>query len=112
MSKLQDLIAKLPDDLQPMAVIYGNLWIDATAAQLQHLTDLLVDGRISEASRFVVQHLSSDQLIAELERINAAILAVNQKQFDLIETQRQIIRDAIRVGIYILIAKAAPGGLN
>ncbi|MCE5186067.1 MAG: hypothetical protein LLF76_08085 [Planctomycetaceae bacterium] len=107
MSKLKDLIARLPDELQPLAVVYGNLWIDATAAQLQHLTDLLVDGRISEASRFVVQHLSSDQLIAELERINAAILAVNQKQFDLLEAQRQMVRDAIRVGINMLLIAAA-----
>lgn len=107
--KLNELIAKLPEDLRPLAVNYGELWVDATAQQLERLGGLLIDGRLNEAFKFVVQHLSTEQLIAEMERINTEIKSVNEKQLSYIETQRQIVREALTIGINILLAKARAG---
>jgi hypothetical protein len=106
MPTLKELIEKLPDELQPLATTYGNLWINATTAQLECMVNLLIDGKLSKAFEIVVSNMPTSQLVAELDRVNTRLAEVNADKASYIEAQRQIIREAVTVGINMLLASA------
>ena len=68
---IQQLIAKLPTDLQPWAQTYIQFVAGQTLQQLTDWINLILAGNWEAAYKQVVETMTPEQLAAELDRINA-----------------------------------------
>ena len=72
-TKIDQLIADLPDDLQPLARQYADLTVESLAAQLTAIADLLIDNKQGQAFRLAVSGLSTTDLLLVWDSINTRL---------------------------------------
>ena len=105
MSKLQDLINKLPEEFQALATQYGSALVEMTSEELTVWVSNLISGKTCEAHKELIKRMKTSQLIEANKAVSKQMLALNKKNFKAIEFQEQMLKNALSIGLLMLKAK-------
>lgn len=105
MSKLAELLEKLPKEIRPAAQRYAWLWLDAADEQLDIFLRHVADGNIGAAYRLSLSRMTRDELREEAQRIDARLVALKSKKDQHEAAQREVIFDILMIGKALLLAK-------
>lgn len=105
MTKIEELIAALPAELQPLATAYVDQTAEMVSYQILKITDLLLEQQTSAAFRESISGLSTDSLVGLQDYINQKLagIAAEQQSYDAL--RKDIIRQAIQIGLGALVGK-------
>jgi hypothetical protein len=103
---LADLVAQLPEEFRPMAQKYGSMILEAAQEDVTEWIGYITEGNWQEAYRFVAMNMTTSDLLDEQTRINERIKSLNKKNAMYIAMQKQMVQDALTIGILLLQAKA------
>lgn len=107
MTKIEQLISSLPDDLQPLARQYADLTVESLAAQLDAIVTLVIDNKRGDAFRLAVSAMATADVLLMLEAINERLAELNAAKAAYTDTVSDLLRQAVKIGINILLVKAA-----
>ena len=107
MSTIEELIAKLPQEMQAWAARYIAFLRDSTFEELQAWILLIAGGNWRAAYEQAVKKMSVEDLTAELRRINKGMTALNDANAAAIELQKQFVLELLTLGLALLKAKLA-----
>ena len=74
---LDELLAKVPDPLKPIAKEYGPALLKMTADEIWAWITLLIQGKTDEAYKVVLAKMDSQDLSAEWAKLNAEWATAN-----------------------------------
>lgn len=97
--KVQNLISKLPPELQPYAPHYIDLLQRFTYEEIQGIVNQAIGGDSLAAYQAVVAKMTNDEVIAELERLNKVMDGLIDEARVETETLRNFVNTAIAVGL-------------
>jgi len=101
-TKIRELVAKLPLELQVYAQHYVELLLKFQTEEIANLLDLAVGGDINLAYKMLVAKMSNDELLAELDRLNAMLVEQNKEAAAEAQYLRNFLNIAIAIGIAAL----------
>ena len=105
MSAIDDLIAKLPEEMQEWARRYINFLRDSTFEELQAWIRLIAAGNWRAAYEQTTKKMSVEDLTLELRRVNASLEQLNDANAAAIEIQKQLILELLSLLLSLLKAK-------
>lgn len=97
--KIQQIVDKLPQEFQVFAPHYVELLMKFQASEISAMIDSIIGNDIKLAYKMLVEKMSTEELLAEMDRLNAVL--IEKKEEALAETQylKNFINVAIAVGI-------------
>ena len=101
-SKIQELVAKLPLELQPYAQHYVELLLQFQTSEIAALLDLAVGGDINLAYQMLVAKMSTGELLAEMDRLNLMLIQQNKEAKAESEYLKNFLSVAIAIGLAAL----------
>ena len=99
---VSELVEKLPDEIQPFAERYINLWVNKSLEDTEILINSLLNGGFEESYMALVRDMPTEDLIEELERVNQAIQVSNAENAAYLDAKRVIVGDAIKTLIGVV----------
>lgn len=105
MEKIEKIISKLPEELQPIARQYMAIFRESTEEQLDAWIDQVVDHNLKEAYRFLQEKLSNADIVAAQERIIEQMKEMNRKYITTQLVQKSLIKEALKIAILLLAEK-------
>lgn len=102
MSRLDDLIKKLPVEYREMARRYLPIFIDSTFDEIEQWAALIAIGNWRDAYELVVRKMSTEVLLDEQGKCNERLRKLNKENADYIQLQQEIIRKALLIGLLAL----------
>ena len=93
--KIDEIIEKLPEWLQPFADRYARVMAEKGFEDLKVIADSIIEGNWAQAYEYIVADMDTGDLTAELERINAGLEDLNKRNAENIEAQKEIVRQAL-----------------
>ena len=107
MSIIDDLIEKLPEEMRESASRYIAFLKDSTFEELQAWIGLIAQGNWRAAYEQAIKKMSTEDLLAELERINESLGELNDANAAAIEQQKTLVTQLLTIGLALLKAKIA-----
>lgn len=102
MTKIEDLIAKLPPELQPIAGRYISLFLQSGQAELAAWINMLLSGDWLAAYSYATSKMTTEDLIAEQQRINDELSRLNTENAANVAAQKALIQQALTIAIGLL----------
>ncbi|MCE5185096.1 MAG: hypothetical protein LLF76_03105 [Planctomycetaceae bacterium] len=99
MSWNDDLIAKLPERLQPVAGRLIDFWLNRSLEEIEILSEHMAAGDWEFAYRMMLAEMSNEDLAAESDRINSGLAALNKENAQSMDAQRAMVRDLLLIGL-------------
>jgi hypothetical protein len=85
-----------------------TLWVDKSFEDIQALIEHVAAHGFQETFEQIAAGLPTADLLAELDRVNKRLEQLNAKQAAFLNIQRQIVLDAILVGLSLAKAGVQP----
>lgn len=101
---LEELIAKLPDQLKPWAGEYGEAFINMSADELKSWMELMVKGDVYAAYKAVLEKMPNAELLNEWTALNASWQSANEANADKLALQRAALTGFLRILLSIALA--------
>ena len=98
--KIQQIIDKLPAELQTYGSHYAALLLTFQTDEISAMLDELIGGDVSLAYRVLVSKMTDTQLLSELDTINAALMEQNSQS----EAEGEYLKGFLKVAIAIGLA--------
>ncbi len=98
----EELIAKLPDEYQPIARRYVSLLLDMGFDELQGWVEMLANGNWKQAYETVVAKMTTTEVVNEQKRVNEILKALNKENADQIAAQKEIIQQVFLTSLLML----------
>ena len=95
MSKIDDLINGLPEPLQEIARRYLPVFQNAAMADVESWIDMIATGNWTDAYRYAVAAMGTEDNVAEQERLVAILIGLNSENARIVDAQREVIRDVL-----------------
>jgi len=92
-SKITELLEKLPDDLREIAERYLPAFEGAIDADIKEWVALIVAGDWNPAYRFAIRKMSTDELVAEMNRVNVLLAGLNAANAEIITAQKSMMAE-------------------
>lgn len=105
MKVLDELIAGLPELMQPIAERYRTVLLNSTAEELEAFAGQLVNQNWREAYSFLANKMTTEELAAEQERVFNRMKRLNVKYKSNVKIQREIVMDFLSVGLTLLVSR-------
>lgn len=105
MDRIDEIIKKLPEWLRPFAERYARVMAEKGFEDLKVIADFIIDGNWEKAYEYIVADMGTDDLTAELERINAGLEDLNAQNAARLEAQKEIVRQALTVALAMFRAE-------
>lgn len=102
MTAYNEIIEKLPEELQPLADVYLPIFADMAEDEVNALIDNIVEGDCLSAYNSMFTRMSTPQIATMIERINDRMVALNKASAQAVEMQRQFAKDALAIGLLAL----------
>jgi len=99
-TKIRELVAKLPLELQPYASHYVELLLNFQTSEIAALLDLAVGGDIKLAYQMLVAKMSTEELLDEMDRLNLMLIQQNKDA----KAEGEYLKNFLNVAIVIGIA--------
>lgn len=100
---MKELIDKLPEELRPLANRYLSALITMTEEELAVWVEAIIAGKGRQAYNQLTQRMTTSQLVDANKAVNKRLLDLNKIYYKRIEFQREMLRQALTIGL--LIAK-------
>ena len=102
--KVENVIKKLPPELQSIAEDYVGLLEHMASSQIEAMLRYALDNNWQLAYETLVLSMTPAQRNAESSRIANAINAQTQKEIEIAKQQRMFVSELIRIGLLSLKA--------
>lgn len=98
-TRIQALVDKLPLELQVYAAHYVELLLKFQASEIANILDLVVGGDIILAYKMLVVKMSTEELLVEMDRLNAMLVQQNKEAKAESEYLKNFLSVAIAIGM-------------
>jgi thiaminase len=88
----EELIAKLPEEYQPIARRYVSLLLDMGFDELQSWIEILASGNWREAYISMVSKMSTIDILNEQEKVNEILKKLNKENANMYAAQKEMIQ--------------------
>lgn len=95
LDRIKEIVEKLPEWLQPFAERYARIIADKGFEELQLIADSVVEGNWETAYRHIIAGMATEDLTAELSRINAGLKGLNKQNVEKRDVRKEIVRQAL-----------------
>jgi len=103
MSKVDELLEHIPDELKPIAIKYIPILIKLTIHEIRAWVELLIKGDWQTAYAFVVSRMTTEDLLSEQKRINREFAELNDRNAEFIDIQKAIAKQLLEVALTVLV---------
>lgn len=97
MSKLDEWIEKLPDDLKPWGRKWGNVLLSMAEKEAEEWIGYLLDGKTKQARKLLLRNMTDEQFKKNLEETNEALRQTNKRTASLDSIYRQMLVEAATI---------------
>lgn len=101
---LEELIDKLPEQLQPWAAEYGEAFINMTADELKNWMNLILKGDVYAAYKKLMETMPNVELLNEWTALNASWQAANEANKQIIDLQKSAVVGFLQIMLKIAMA--------
>jgi len=101
---LDELLAKLPDNLKEKGQIFGPVVVQMTAQQIQDWLNYVFVGRYTDAYRIYLKAVGMDDLLTEWDKENAAWKKDNEANAAQIAMSNKIALAVCQVMLGVVLA--------
>ena len=99
---LNDLIDKLPEELKPSAKKYAGAIIDMGVEDIKSWSQMIADDDWLLAYNALAAKMDTEDLIEAQRESNREFEMLNGRNAKLIELNKMIVTDAVKVGLSLL----------
>jgi len=99
---LNDLIGKLPEELQPSAKKYAGAIVDMGVEDIKSWSQMIADQDWVSAYTTLAARMNTEDLIEAQREFNREFEMLNGRNAKLIELNKMIVTDAVKVGLSLL----------
>ena len=104
MSKLRDLVNKLPDLVKPLATVYVDMLEREGPEQAGIFVRLALAEGWAAAHVAMLQRMTTDEILAEQKAANETKQELNQNNAAFLKTQQQAIIEALWAIMALILA--------
>ena len=100
--KIEELIAKLPEEYREIARTYTTLLLDMGFEELQAWVEMIAKGNWQNAYRNLVAKMSTEEVLAAERKGHEMLKRLNKENADSIGTQFALIEQILLTSILML----------
>lgn len=93
--KIDDLIAKLPEEYRAIAKRYAPLLINMGFEELQDWVERLAGGDWQQAYKDLVSKMTTTEIVDEQDKANEIMKALNKENADLVAAQSNLMQQIL-----------------
>jgi len=101
---IEELMAKLPDEYNPVIAKYGPALLEMTTGELWSWIELMARGDTDRAYKTLLSRMTNAALITEMDKINAEWETTNEANAQRLKLQRNASLAILRVTLQMVMA--------